>query len=154
MTGKITAWLILAMMFLCSAIVLLRYGFSYSSTAMQEALVYLHGMAFMLASAYALSCDEHVRVDIFYRHFSLKQKAWVDACGCLFFLLPFCLFLLYFAWQFFYASYLYKEGSAEPGGLALVYLLKGIIPLSFALLLLQALAEFFKAASILIYKDK
>lgn len=152
--GKLVSWLIFAMMLISCTIVILRYGFSIGITALQESLLYLHSMAFLLGAASTLYYDEHVRVDIFYRHFNHEQKAWVNATGTLFFLLPFCLFLIYFGWQFFYAAWVFREGSAEPGGLPFVYLLKGIIPLAFILLLLQALSSFFSAASTLIFKQE
>lgn len=138
--GKGLSWLIFAMMLISCTIVLLRYGFHHASTALQELLLYLHGCVFLLGAAYTLQCDEHVRVDIFYSRFNQTQKAWVDVAGTIFFLMPFCIFLMVFGWQFFHSAWLMNEGSSEPGGLPFVYVLKGFIPLGFALLLLQALS--------------
>lgn len=142
------------MMLVCCLIVVLRYGFAMGSTAIQELLGYLHGTAFMLGAAYTLHCDEHVRVDILYRRFNNTQKAWVDATGTLFLLLPVSLFLLWFGWQFFHTAWLLREGSAEPGGLAYVYLLKAVIPLASGLLLLQTLALFIQNAGQLIIRKE
>ena len=139
------------MMLACCIIVVLRYGFHIGSTALQDVLMYLHGCAFLLGAAYTLRMDDHVRVDILYRHFSTQQKAWVDASGTLFFLLPFCAFLMWFGWIFFQNAYVFKEGSAEPGGLPYVYWLKGMIPLAFVLLFLQAISTFLKAAHVLVF---
>lgn len=153
LAGKLASWLIFAMMLVCCLIVVLRYGFTLSSSALQDLLLYLHGSAFLLGAAYTLSNDEHVRVDILYRHFSDQQKAWVNAFGTVFFLLPFCLFLIWFGGQFFHTAFVLREGSAEPGGLGYVYLLKGIIPTAFILLLVQALCVFFQAANTLIFRE-
>lgn len=148
--GKALSWLVFIMMVISCAVVVLRYGFHHGSTAMQELLLYLHGCVFLLGAAYTLQCDEHVRVDIFYRHFSPQKKAWVDLTGTIFFLLPFCLFLLYFSWQFFHNAWLMKEGSPEPSGLPWVYWLKGFIPLGFGLLFLQAISVFLEKSLFLI----
>lgn len=152
--GKILSWLVLFMMLISCAVVLLRYGFHQSSTAMQELLLYLHGCMFLLGAAYTLQCDEHVRVDIIYRFFNQRQKAWVDISGTIFFLIPFCIFLVYFSWQFFHSAWLMKEGSPEPGGLPWVYWLKGLIPLGFSLLLLQAVSLLLEKSVLLIFPQE
>lgn len=139
------------MMLISCAVVLLRYGFHHGSTAMQELLLYLHGCVFLLGASYTLQCDEHVRVDIIYRHFSQRQKAWVDIAGTIFFLIPFCIFLIYFSWHFFHSAWLMKEGSSEPGGLPWVYWLKGFIPLGFSLLLLQAISLLIEKSALLVF---
>ena len=150
--GKFSSWLLFFMMLVCCIVVVLRYGFNIGSTTLQDILMYLHGCAFLLGAAYTLSMDDHVRVDIFYRHFNVHQKAWVDALGTSFILLPLCAFLLWFGWHYFYTAWQFKEGSAEPGGLPYVYLLKGIIPLAFLLLFIQALGCFLKAANTLVFR--
>lgn len=152
--GKSLSWLILLMMVISCAVVVMRYGFSHASTALQELLLYLHSCAFLLGAAYTLQCDEHVRVDILYRYFNKKLQAWIDVAGTIFFLMPFCLFLIYFGWQFFYSAWLIGEGSSEPGGLPFVYLLKGFIPLGFALLLLQAVSLLLEKALILVVQQE
>ena len=72
--GNISSWLILLMIFLSSMIVILRYVFEIGVVAMQELLVYSHGMLFLFYAALALKDDAHVRVDIFYRELSDKRK--------------------------------------------------------------------------------
>lgn len=145
-TGTAIAGLTLLMMLLTCAIVLLRYGFDVGSIALQESVVYLHGTVFMLGMAYCLQQDEHVRVDIFYRGFSDILKAWVDSLGAILFLLPLCALICALGWHFFMSAWEIKEGSSEPGGLPLVFLLKGLIPLMGATLFLQGLANLLKNA--------
>ena len=72
--GNISSWLILLMIFLSSMIVILRYVFEIGVVAMQELLVYSHGMLFLFYAALAFKDDAHVRVDIFYRELSDKRK--------------------------------------------------------------------------------
>ncbi|MCW4630234.1 MULTISPECIES: TRAP transporter small permease subunit [Marinomonas] len=143
-TGKFVAWFTLAMMLLTCFIVLLRYGFGIGSTALQESVLYLHAMVFMLGAAYTLKDDEHVRVDVFYRGFSVTKKAWVNIIGGVFFLLPFTLYTAYLSLDYVSASWRVMETSAEPGGLPFVYLLKTLIPIMMVSLILQGTADILK----------
>jgi TRAP-type mannitol/chloroaromatic compound transport system permease small subunit len=141
LSGKAVAWLTLLMVLLTFLIVVLRYGFNLGWIWLQESVTYLHGMVFMLAAAWAIQTDDHVRVDIYYRDRSPRQKAVVNLLGTLIFLLPFCLFVLYISWNYVAVSWAGHEGSREAGGLALVYLQKTLILLLPALLLLQAVVS-------------
>ena len=136
--GKFAAWLTLAMVLLTFLVVLLRYGFSLGWVWLQESVIYLHASVFMLAAAWTLQSDDHVRVDIFYRGAGNRHKAWVDLAGSVFFLVPFCLFMFVIGWDYVMASWRLLEGSREAGGLPLVYLLKTLILVLPTLLLAQA----------------
>lgn len=138
LTGRAVAWLTLLMTLLTFAIVLLRYGFSLGWIWLQESVTYLHALVFMVAAAWAFQTDDHVRVDIFYRERSERYRAWVNLAGTLLFLVPFSVFLLYIAWDYVAASWAMRETSREPGGLPLVWLLKGLLLVLPAMLLLQA----------------
>ncbi|MEM9302314.1 MAG: TRAP transporter small permease subunit [Pseudomonadota bacterium] len=128
--GRAVAWLTLAMVLVTLTIVVARYGFSIGSIAVQESVTYLHGIVFMLGAAYALRHDQHVRVDIFYREFTKRRKAWVDFLGVLFLLLPTCAYILLVSTDYVAAAWQVREGSREAGGLPLVYLLKTLIPIT------------------------
>lgn len=152
-SGRALAWLALAMGMLTALIVVMRYGFGYNSIYVQELVVYLHGSLFMLGAAYALKRGAHVRVDIFYRRFSPRTRAWVNALGGIVFLMPFCLFVLGMSWQFVTESWAIREISSEPGGIPAVYLLKTLIPLMAINLLLQGIAETLRNALVLVEVD-
>jgi TRAP-type mannitol/chloroaromatic compound transport system permease small subunit len=139
--GKLLAWLCLAMALLSCLVVLLRYGFSIGSIAMQEAVTYMHASVFMLGAAFTLKHGGHVRVDIFYRRLSQRGCAWINSIGAIVFLLPFSLFLIAISWQFVTNAWAINEGSADPGGIHGVFLLKTLIPVMGLQLLLQGLAE-------------
>jgi TRAP-type mannitol/chloroaromatic compound transport system permease small subunit len=139
--GRLLAWLCLAMALLSCLVVLLRYGFSFGSIAMQEAVTYLHASVFMLGAAFTLKRGGHVRVDIFYRRLSQRGCAWVNSTGAILFLLPFSIFLMAMSWQFVSASWAINEGSPDPGGIPAVFLLKTLIPVMGLQLFLQGLAE-------------
>lgn len=136
--GRAVSWLTLAMVVLTFTIVILRYGLNEGWIWLQESVTYLHAMVFMIAAAWAFQTDDHVRVDIYYRDRSERDKAWVNLVGALILLLPFCIFLIVVAWDYVLASWAIKEGSREAGGLPLVYILKTLILLLPALLLIQS----------------
>ncbi len=136
--GRGISWLSLLMVVLIFAIVLMRYVFNAGSIALQESATYLHVAVFMLAAAWVLAEDGHVRVDIFYRDASPRYKAWVNLLGSLLLLLPFTIFIFVVSWDYVASSIALHEGSREAGGLPLVWLLKGIIPVFAVLLSVQA----------------
>lgn len=136
--GQAVAWLTLAMTLLAFGIVLIRYGFNQGWIWLQESVTYLHAAVFMLAAAWALQTDDHVRVDIFYRERSPRYRGLVDLAGTLLFLVPFSLFLLLIGWDYVVASWSTREASREAGGLPLVWILKSLILVLPALLLVQS----------------
>lgn len=139
--GKSAAWLALAMVVLEFVVVLLRYAFEWGSIALQEGVIYMHASLFMATAAWVLQNDGHVRVDIFYREMNAANKARVNLFGALCLLLPTSLFLLYISWDYVALSWEIREGSKESGGLDAVFLLKSLMPLTAAMLVLQALAQ-------------
>jgi TRAP-type mannitol/chloroaromatic compound transport system permease small subunit len=140
-TGRFAAWLTLAVVLLTFGVVLLRYGFSLGWIWLQESVTYLHALVFMLAAAWALQDDAHVRVDVVYRDRSPRDQALVNLLGVALLLAPFCLFLLVTGWGYVASSWGVMEGSREAGGLPLVYLLKTLILLLPTLLLLQSVCQ-------------
>ncbi len=148
-SGRSLAWLSLAMAATTTVIVILRYGFNTGSIAAQETVTYMHASLFMLGAAYALKAGAHVRVDIFYRDFGPRARAWVDALGGVVFLLPLCVFIVGSSWGFVAESWSIHEISPEPGGLPAVFLLKTLIPLMAVNLLLQGVADILRAVAVL-----
>ena len=151
-TGRWVSWLTLAMTGLTVLVVILRYGFGYGSIVLQESIIYFHGMVFMLGAAYTLKHDGHVRVDIFYRNFNARKKAWVDLLGTLFLLFPVCLYITYASWHYVFESWILLEGSPDAGGLPLVFILKTLILLLVLGLMLQGFADIVR--HILVLKNK
>jgi TRAP-type mannitol/chloroaromatic compound transport system permease small subunit len=148
--GRIAAWLCLAMTLVTALVVFLRYGMDFGSVAMQESVTYMHAVLFMSCAAFTLQRGGQVRVDIFYRNFSPRTRAWVNSVGGIVFLLPFCLFVLGISGQFVTESWAIREGSMESGGIDAVFLLKSLIPLMAFNLLLQGIAEVLRNAMVLV----
>lgn len=138
--GKIISWLTLAMVLLTFIIVVLRYAFDWGLVSMQEAVIYMHVVVFMLGAAYTLKHNAHVRVDIIYHRCSVKTRAWIDFLGTLLLLMPVTVFIIYSSWEYVEESWSIKEGSMHSGGLEGIYLLKSSIIAMAALLFLQAIA--------------
>jgi len=148
--GRILAWLVLAMALLTTVIVIMRYGFNHGSIMAQESVIYMHGSLFMLAAAYTLKHDGHVRVDIFYRTFSPRRAAWVNSLGAIAFLMPLCVFIFISSWDYVTEAWMIRESSPEAGGIPAVFLLKSLIPAMAVTLFLQALAEVLRNALTLV----
>lgn len=154
LSGRLLSWLTIAMMILLCLVVILRYGFELGSVALQESVTYLHATIFLLGSAYTLKHGGHVRVDIFYRNFSPRGKAWINSLGAIVFLLPLSIYILVFSWEFVAQSWHIGEVSSEPGGIPAVFLLKTLIPLMAVSLGLQAIAEILRSISVLINDEE
>jgi len=140
-TGRIVSWFTLAMVLMMFMVVVLRYAFDFGRIWLQESVVYLHALVFLIGAAYTLKHDAHVRVDIFYSKFSARKKAIVDLMGTLFLLMPTCVFIAWMSWSYIVQSWSLLEGSREAGGLPGVFLLKSLILLFVFLLLMQGVAS-------------
>jgi TRAP-type mannitol/chloroaromatic compound transport system permease small subunit len=142
--GRAIAWLTFTMVIVTFTIVVFRYVFDSGWIWLQETVNWMHAAVFLLATAYTLARDEHVRVDIFYRKFSTRTRAIVDALGTLFLLIPFCVFLFWSSFDYVSMSWSIREGSREAGGLGFpaVPLMKTFIPLMATMLLLQGIGIF------------
>lgn len=143
-TGRIIAWLTLAMMVLTCIVVVMRYFLEMGSIALQETVTYLHALVFLLGAAFTLKRGGHVRVDIFYQRFNPRIRALVDALGALFFLIPVCLLIIILSWDYVANSWEVREASKEAHGLPWVYLLKSLLLIMPTTLLLQGIAEIIK----------
>jgi TRAP-type mannitol/chloroaromatic compound transport system permease small subunit len=139
--SKMVSWFTLTMVLLTFLIVVLRYGFNLGWIAMQESVMYLHGMVFLLGAAHTLRVNEHVRVDIFYRRFSPKKQAKVDIFGSLFLLMPVNIFIFMVSFDYVMRAWRVMEASQEAGGIPGVFLLKSLILLFSFTMLLQGIAE-------------
>lgn len=127
-----------------------RYLLNRSSGAVQELTWHLYAAIFLLGFAQTLREDGHVRVDIFYDRLSKKGQALVNILSMAFLLIPFCLMMIGFSWDWVVKSFLMSERSPDPGGLPALWVLKGMVPVGFGLLLLQGLVELFKNSRFLL----
>ncbi len=146
--GRLVIWLVLVATLISAGNALLRYAFGVSSNAWLEIQWYLFGAMFLLASGYTLKHNGHVRIDIFYNRFGPRGQAWIDLAGGLLFLLPMAGLLAWLAWPMFFEAWQTQEHSPDSGGL-LRWPVKLMLPLGFALLALQGVAEVIKRIGVL-----
>lgn len=92
-------------------------GHNLSSNAYLELQWYLFSILFLLGAAYTLKHDAHVRVDILYERRGPRGRAWTNLLGTFFFLIPFCLLVLWASCKLVYNSWSILEQSPDPGGL-------------------------------------
>jgi TRAP-type mannitol/chloroaromatic compound transport system permease small subunit len=146
--GRIVIWLVLAATLISAGNALVRYLLGESSNAWLEIQWYLFGAMFMLGAGYTLKHNGHVRIDIFYNRFGPHGQAWIDLAGGLLFLLPMAVLLAWLAWPMFFEAWQTQEHSPDAGGL-LRWPVKLLLPLGFALLALQGVAEVIKRVGVL-----
>ena len=146
--GQRVSWLILAAVLVSAINAIIRKAFDISSNAWLEAQWYLFGAVFMLAGAYTLLKNEHVRIDVLASNFTKRTRDWIDLICHLTFLLPFCLVMTYLAWPFFFRSFYSGEMSTNAGGL-IMWPAKGFILFGFLMLTAQTLSEIIKKIAII-----
>lgn len=146
--GRTIAWLVLAAVLVSTGNAVMRYAWNLGSNAWLELQWYLFSAIFLLAAGYTLKKNEHVRIDVITGRVSKRGQAWIDICGGLLFLMPMALIILYLSWPMFMQSYIGNEISGDAGGL-IRWPVKLMIPLGFALLVLQGIAETVKRIAFL-----
>jgi TRAP-type mannitol/chloroaromatic compound transport system permease small subunit len=147
--GRVAAWCCLYIVLAEFAVVVMRYALGVGSIRFQESVLYAHAALFMLAVAWTLQINGHVRVDVFYAQAAPRTKALIDLFGTIVFLFPVVIAVAVLSVPYVARSWTILEGSREAGGLPLVYLLKTLIPLFAALLGIQGVAQVIRAALVL-----
>ena len=138
--GRGVAWVTLALVLVIFVDVVMRYLFNTSFVFTQELEWHLFGFIFLIGAGYTLLHDGHVRVDIIYQRLGFKGQAWINLMGVIVFLIPGCLMIIITSFKFVLTSFLILEGSPDPGGIPLRFIVKSFIPAGFSLLLLQGLS--------------
>jgi TRAP-type mannitol/chloroaromatic compound transport system permease small subunit len=141
LVGQIGAWAILVLTAVIVYDVTARRFFRAPTDWGYDAAYMLYGTLFMLAGAYALSRNGHVRGDFVYRNFRPALQAKFDLTLYILFFFPAIMAFMISGWHFFETSYLQNErSSVSPGG-PLIWPFKFLIPFVGVLLLLQGLVE-------------
>ncbi len=146
--GKVASWLILVAVLISAGNAIIRKTFDMSSNAWLELQWYLYGTVFLLAAAYTLQKNEHVRIDFVSNMLTKRARDWIDLLGYIFFLLPFTTLIVYLSFPWFIRSFLSGEYSANAGGL-LLWPAKIMIVLGFSLLSAQGISEIIKRWAII-----
>lgn len=146
--GRITLWLVPLVVMVGVYNVIARYlgraiGQNLASNFYIELQWYIFSIIFLLAGAYDVKHNEHVRVDLLYGRYPPRAKAWVNMLGALLMLIPFCLLLIYYSWPAVSNSWKIRELSPDPGGLPR-YPLRTMIIVCAVLLIIQGISELIK----------
>lgn len=146
--GKSVSWLILLAVLVSAGNAVIRKIFDVSSNAWLELQWYLFGAAFMLAAAYTLKQNEHIRIDIVYGLFSRRVQHWIDLLGHVLFLMPFVTLMVFYFVPYVSLSFRSSEMSNNSGGL-IIWPAKAILLVGFFLLALQGISEIIKKIAIM-----
>lgn len=139
--GKAFAWLILVLTLGISYEVLVRYAFRAPTTWAFDFSYINYGAMFLMAGAYALSRNGHVRADVVYRLWKPRTQAMMDLLLYFLFFFPAVAAWIYAGWAYARFSIQFREVSIfSPAGIP-VFPLKALIPVTGVLLLLQGIAE-------------
>jgi len=138
------ALLLLLMVLNVSYDVIMRYFFHNSSVAMQELEWHFFATIILFGISVGLQKETHVRVDFLFERLSQRMQAMINILGTLFFLIPLALLITTGSLSFVYDAWVIGEISEDPGGLPYRWLIKGMIPLSFSLLIISALGYLFR----------
>jgi len=146
--GRHVIWLILAAILVSSINAIIRKAFDMSSNAWLELQWYLFGAAFMLAAAYTLQRNEHIRIDIISGRLSQNARNWIDLVGHVLMLLPFTALMIYESTPFALNAIRSGEISGSAGGL-IIWPARAFILAGFFLLFLQGISELIKRIAIM-----
>jgi TRAP-type mannitol/chloroaromatic compound transport system permease small subunit len=139
--GKAFAWLILVLTLGISYEVFVRYALRAPTTWAFDMSYIMYGSMFLMAGAYALSRNGHVRADVVYRLWKPRTQAMMDLVLYFLFFLPAVAAWIYAGWAYAKFSIQFREVSIfSPAGVP-VFPLKALIPATGVLLLLQGIAE-------------
>jgi TRAP-type mannitol/chloroaromatic compound transport system permease small subunit len=146
--GRWLAWLIVVAIAISAVNAVIRKAFDMSSNAWLELQWVLFGAVFLLCSPWTLIVNEHIRIDVVHARLSARVRQWIELFGTIFFLLPLCIVMLLTSIPFAERSYAINEQSLNAGGLP-QWPAKMLVPLGFALLLVQAISELIKRIAVL-----
>ena len=146
--GKAVTWLIFIAIMVSATNAVVRKVFNTSSNAWLELQWYLFGAAFLLASAYTLKQNEHIRIDIFYGTRSRRTQHWIDLIGHVFFLMPFVVLMAWMLVPYALAAYKIGQVSTNSGGL-IIWPARAFLAAGFILLVLQGISEIVKKIAVM-----
>jgi len=139
--GKAFGWTILILTLATCYEVFVRYILNAPTTWAFDVSVQMYGALFMMAGAYTLSRNAHVRGDVIHRLLPIRVQAGIDLTLYILFLLPGTFALIYYGYQFASDSWSYKEVSWNSPARIQIYFFKTLIPIAGFLVLLQGIAE-------------
>ena len=139
--GKTAAWLIIGLMTMVCVEVVKRYILNMPTAWIFDASNMFYGSLFMLAGAYALAQNAHVRGDFLYSSMRPRTQAALDLVLYVLFFLPGVAALVYAGYDYAALSWRIGEHSTVTAEGPPIYYFKTVIPVAGGFVLLQGLAE-------------
>ena len=139
--GHAFSWLIVGLTLLISWEVLSRYAFDNPHAWAFDAMIMLYGTLFMMAGAYTLAKNGHVRGDVLYGFFTPRVQAGLDLTLYIAFFIPGVVALAWAGYTYAAESWAIRESSNITAGGPPYYPFKTVIPVAGAFLLLQGIVE-------------
>lgn len=147
--GHAMMWLVLAAVLISAGNAIMRKAFDIGSNAYLEIQWYLFAAVFMLGAGYVFLRNAHVRIDFISSRLPRRLNTIIDALGIVIFIIPLCVILIDLSWPVFYRAWVSGEVSSNAGGLIRWPVLL-LIPIGFALLLVQSVSELIKRVAFLL----
>jgi TRAP-type mannitol/chloroaromatic compound transport system permease small subunit len=139
--GQMFSWLIVALTLMITWEVFSRYVLNHPHAWAFDVMIMLYGTLFMMAGAYTLSKNGHVRGDVLYGFFPARLQASLDLVLYIAFFIPGVVALAYAGYVYAGESWAINEHSNITADGPPIYPFKTIIPIAGALLLLQGIVE-------------
>ncbi|WP_170362618.1 TRAP transporter large permease subunit [Ruegeria arenilitoris] len=149
--GHVVMWANVLLMGAIFTQVALRYLLSQNYPKLDEIQWHFYGIVTMIGISYALITDSHVRVDVLHMQLSRRAQRVIEVIGILTLLTPFIYLMIDQGYDYFYESFRVNERSDSPTGLPARWAFKAVIPISFVLLALAALARLIHDGHALLY---
>jgi len=121
----------------------------FGSTLLQELEWHFHTALFALVLGYGYIWNTHVRVDLVRENLAFRKKAWLEIAGLTFFMIPYCLIVIWFATIYAYDSWAIHEISASQVGLTQRWIIKSILVAGLIVAALSGVAVWLQVAIVL-----
>ena len=148
-SGRIFIWIVIPLTVVVAFEVIARRVFGAPHIWATEVTNYLYGSHFMLVAGYTLLHRAHVSIDIIYGSFRPRVRGFLDLFTYCVFFFPFCIIMLYQGTIFAHSAWMAHETS-QTAALTVVPHIKTVIPITFALLLIQGLASFIRGIMLIV----
>ena len=143
--GKAFSWCIVILMGGTCYEVTMAYVFNNPTLWNFDFSLQMYGAIFMMAGAYTLCTEAHVRGDVIYRFFPARVQGWIDLILYFLFFFPGVIALAFYGYEYAALAWKIKETSWNSPAQIQIYMAKSLIPLSGALLTIQGISEVFRS---------
>ena len=142
--GKAFSWCIVVLMLGTCYEVVMAYAFNAPTLWNFDFSMQMYGAIFMMAGAYTLSTEAHVRGDVIYRLFTNRVQASIDFVLYFIFFFPGVIALAFYGYEYAALAWKIKETSWSSPAQIQIYMVKAMIPCAGVLLTIQGLSELFR----------